>query len=207
MISTSPDPILTMNTSAARRRMRDLVAQTEMVQRDPNGPARPFFGREPTGYALNITTEERKLMSTTSVLREESMTTIMAFRLASVVTAINVLVASGFSITAIIRPQVLVPAEPVRTRASLLLAMYAAAPRNSSGFVRIVGNLQAGYACVADPGCGRRASCNYWIRESVCFSVIFGNGLGRSFSPYNCSIQPRPGDAGAKNGVAATGRR
>jgi hypothetical protein len=57
------------------------------------------------------------------------MTTIMAIRLASLVTAINVLVASGFSIAAIIRPQVLVPAEPVRTRASLLLAMYAAAPR------------------------------------------------------------------------------
>jgi hypothetical protein len=61
--------------------------------------------------------------------REESMTTMMAIRLASVVTAINVLVASGFSIAAIIRPQVLVPAEPVRTQASLLLAMYAAAPR------------------------------------------------------------------------------
>jgi hypothetical protein len=57
------------------------------------------------------------------------MTTIMAFRLISLVTAINVLVASGFSIAAIIRPQVLVPAEPVRTQASLLLAMYAAAPR------------------------------------------------------------------------------
>ena len=57
------------------------------------------------------------------------MTTIVAFRLASVVTAIDVLVASGFSIAAIIRPQILVPAESVRTRASLLLAMYAAAPR------------------------------------------------------------------------------
>ena len=57
------------------------------------------------------------------------MTTIKAIRLASLVTAINVLVASGFSIAAIIRPQVLVPAEPVRTQASLLLAMYAAAPR------------------------------------------------------------------------------
>lgn len=45
------------------------------------------------------------------------------------VTAINVLVASGFSIAAIIRPQYLVPAESVRTEASLLLAMYAAAPR------------------------------------------------------------------------------
>jgi hypothetical protein len=57
------------------------------------------------------------------------MTTIEAIRLASVVTAINVLVASGFSIGAIIRPQILVPAESVRTRAPLLLAMYAAAPR------------------------------------------------------------------------------
>jgi hypothetical protein len=57
------------------------------------------------------------------------MTTIKAIRLASVVTAINVLVASGFSIAVIIRPQYLVPAESVPTEASLLLAMYAAAPR------------------------------------------------------------------------------
>jgi hypothetical protein len=57
------------------------------------------------------------------------MTTIKAIRLASLVTAINVLVASGFSIAAIIRPQSLVPAESVPTEASLLLAMYAAAPR------------------------------------------------------------------------------
>ena len=55
------------------------------------------------------------------------MTTIKAIRLASLVTAINVLVASGFSIAAIIRPQYLVPAESVPTKASLLLAMYAAA--------------------------------------------------------------------------------
>jgi hypothetical protein len=39
----------------------------------------------------------------------------------------NVLVASGFSIAAIVRPQHLVPAESVPTEASLLLAMYAAA--------------------------------------------------------------------------------
>src|SRR5260221_5758406 len=57
------------------------------------------------------------------------MATINAIRLASVVTAINVLIASGFSIAAIIRPQYLVPAESVPTEASLLLAMYAAAPR------------------------------------------------------------------------------
>src|SRR5277367_3311376 len=55
------------------------------------------------------------------------MTTIKASRLASVVTAINVLVASAFSIVGIIRPQYLVPAGSVPTQASLLLAMYAAA--------------------------------------------------------------------------------
>src|ERR1700722_3475890 len=57
------------------------------------------------------------------------MTRSKAFWLASVVTAINVLVASGFSIAAVIHPQYLVPAASVRTEASLLLAMYAAAPR------------------------------------------------------------------------------
>jgi hypothetical protein len=55
------------------------------------------------------------------------MTTIKAIRLASVVTAINVLVASGFSIVGIIRPQYLLPAGSVPTQASLLLALYAAA--------------------------------------------------------------------------------
>ena len=56
------------------------------------------------------------------------MTTITAMRLASVVTAINVLVAVGFSVAAIINPQYLVPAA-APTEGSLLLAMYAAAPR------------------------------------------------------------------------------
>ncbi len=54
------------------------------------------------------------------------MTTTRAIRLASLVTAINVLVASGFSIAAIIRPQYLVPAA-ARTEGSVILAMYAAA--------------------------------------------------------------------------------
>jgi hypothetical protein len=57
----------------------------------------------------------------------ESMTKANAMRLASLVTAINVLVASGFSIVAIFRPQYLVPAESVPTEASLVFAMYAAA--------------------------------------------------------------------------------
>ena len=55
------------------------------------------------------------------------MTTRKAFWLASLVTAVNVLVASGFSIVAIIRPQYLVPAESGPTQASMILAMYAAA--------------------------------------------------------------------------------
>jgi hypothetical protein len=55
------------------------------------------------------------------------MTTAKAIRLASVVTAISVLVASGFSIVGIIRPQYLVPAGYVPKQASLILAMYAAA--------------------------------------------------------------------------------
>jgi hypothetical protein len=55
------------------------------------------------------------------------MTTIKATWLASVVTAINVLVASGFSIVGIIHPQYLVPAGSIPTQASFILAMYAAA--------------------------------------------------------------------------------
>ena len=55
------------------------------------------------------------------------MTTMMAMRLTSLVTAINVLVASGFSIAAIFRPEAVVPAGSIPTEASLLLAMYAAA--------------------------------------------------------------------------------
>jgi len=55
------------------------------------------------------------------------MTTTKAMRLASVVTAINVLVASGFSIVGILRPQYLLPAGSVPTQASLIFAMYAAA--------------------------------------------------------------------------------
>jgi hypothetical protein len=53
--------------------------------------------------------------------------TTKAMRLASLVTAINVLVASGFSVVAIIRPQFVVPAGFVSTEGSLILAMYAAA--------------------------------------------------------------------------------
>jgi hypothetical protein len=47
----------------------------------------------------------------------------------SLITAINVLVASGFSVAAIIYPQFVVPAGSVPTEASLILALYTAALR------------------------------------------------------------------------------
>ena len=62
------------------------------------------------------------------------MSTIKAIRLASLVTAINVLVATGFSVAAIVNPQYLVPAA-VPTEGSLLLAMYVAAPRIPLAFL------------------------------------------------------------------------
>lgn len=55
------------------------------------------------------------------------MTTTRAIRVASLVTAMNVLIATGFSIAAVIRPQYLIPAEFAPTEASWLMAMYAAA--------------------------------------------------------------------------------
>jgi hypothetical protein len=54
------------------------------------------------------------------------MTTKKTMWLASVVTAIDVLVATGFTIAAIFRPEVVVPPGSVPTEAALLLAMYAA---------------------------------------------------------------------------------
>jgi hypothetical protein len=115
------------------------------------------------------------------------MTTIKAIRLASLVTAINVLVASGFSIAAIIRPQYLVPAESVPTEASLVLAMYAAARtiplalfalgaiyKQATPALLILGAL-AGTVQLLDAGI-------------VCLSMISGNALGRSLSPsFNSS--------------------
>jgi hypothetical protein len=55
------------------------------------------------------------------------MTTTKVMWLASLVTAINVLVASGFSIAGLIHPQALLPTGDVPTEASSIFAMYAAA--------------------------------------------------------------------------------
>jgi hypothetical protein len=49
------------------------------------------------------------------------------FNIAAAVTAINVLVASGFSIAGLIAPKSILPADAVTTQASFIFAMYAAA--------------------------------------------------------------------------------
>ncbi|MEH2478162.1 hypothetical protein V1282_001519 [Nitrobacteraceae bacterium AZCC 2146] len=48
-------------------------------------------------------------------------------RLASAITALNVLVASGFSIAGLFKPEYVLPAGSVQTDASFIFAMYAAA--------------------------------------------------------------------------------
>src|SRR6266436_2064802 len=84
------------------------------------------------------------------------MTTIKAIRLASLVTAINVLIASGFSIAAIIRPQYLVPAESVPTEASripLALLVLGAIYMQATPALLILGAL-AGAMQLLDAGIG-----------------------------------------------------
>src|ERR1700716_4417095 len=50
-----------------------------------------------------------------------------ANRIASLVTAVNVLVASGFSIAGLVSPKSILPADYAPTEASFIFAMYAAA--------------------------------------------------------------------------------
>jgi hypothetical protein len=56
-----------------------------------------------------------------------SITTTKGVWLASLITAINVLIASGFSIAGLVSPQSVLPAGYVPTESSALFAMYAAA--------------------------------------------------------------------------------
>ena len=99
-------------------------------------------------------------------------------RLASIVTALNVLVASGFAIAGIVSPQSLLPPGAVPTQASLLFALYAAARgiplalvtlaviyRRSSSALIVLG-LLAGIIQLADAAIG-----------------IFEHDPGKTFGP------------------------
>ena len=96
------------------------------------------------------------------------MTTIKAIRLASLVTAINVVFATGFSI-AIIRPQYMVPAESVPTEASLLLAMYAAARTIPLALFALGAIYKQATHALLIPGCARGRHATAGCRNrSVC---------------------------------------
>src|ERR1700732_5253158 len=87
-------------------------------------------------------------------------------RLASAITALNVLVASGFSIAGLLKPEYVLPAGSVPTQASFIFAMYAAArtlPRalmalaaiyqRSPSSLKVLG-LLAGFIQLADGAVG-----------------------------------------------------
>jgi len=59
-------------------------------------------------------------------------------RIASLVTAINVLVASGFSIAGLISPKSILPAGYAPTEASFIFAMYAAARSIPLAFMALI---------------------------------------------------------------------
>jgi hypothetical protein len=87
-------------------------------------------------------------------------------RIGSLVTAINVLVAGGFSIAGLVSPKSILPASYVPTEASFIFAMYAAARtiplalitliavyKNSESALLILGTL-AGFIQLLDGGVG-----------------------------------------------------
>jgi hypothetical protein len=87
-------------------------------------------------------------------------------RLASAIMALNVLVASGFSIAGLLKPEYILPAGSVQTQASFIFAMYAAARtlplammasvaiyQRSSSSLRVLG-LLAGFIQFADGAVG-----------------------------------------------------
>ena len=87
-------------------------------------------------------------------------------RIASLVTAMNVLVAAGFSIAGLVSPKSILPASYVPTEASFIFAMYAAARtiplalitliavyKNSESALLILGTL-AGFIQLLDGGVG-----------------------------------------------------
>ena len=89
-----------------------------------------------------------------------------AFRLASVVTAVNVLVATGFSIAGVVAPPSILPARDAPTDASFVFALYATAralplagfvfvaiTKRASPSVLVLGGL-AGIAQLLDAGIG-----------------------------------------------------
>jgi hypothetical protein len=119
-------------------------------------------------------------------------------RIASLVTAINVLVASGFSIAGLVSPKSILPADYAPTEASFIFAMYAAARtipiavvaliaiyKQSEAGLLILGTL-AGFIQLLDAGVGlvqhdlRKAIGPFVIAALQFFAVYLLNRSARS---------------------------
>jgi hypothetical protein len=112
----------------------------------------------PTGLILILQVEEIFVMTPSSRPARKGIV--------SLVTAINVLVAAGFSIAGLVSPKSILPASYVPTEASFIFAMYAAARtiplafitliaiyKNSESALLILGAL-AGFIQLLDGGVG-----------------------------------------------------
>jgi hypothetical protein len=77
-----------------------------------------------------------------------------AMRIASVITAVNVMVASGFSIAGLISPASILPAHYAPTEASIF-AMYAAARTILLAVITLGGDFQTFGSGIANPGYSR----------------------------------------------------
>jgi hypothetical protein len=108
--------------------------------------------------------EEPFSMSALSSMSGLSRTTAM--RVASLITAINVLVAVGFSVAGLVNPKWILPASYVPTEASFIFALYAAARtiplavialvaiyQRSESAILLLGTL-AGFIQLLDAGVG-----------------------------------------------------
>jgi hypothetical protein len=75
--------------------------------------------------------------------------------IASLVTAMNVLAAAGFSIAGLVSPESILPVSYVPAAASFIFAMYAAAPTIPLAFITLIAiykNLGSGRPDIGDSG-------------------------------------------------------
>jgi hypothetical protein len=110
------------------------------------------------------------------------MTTMKAIWLASLITTINVLVASGFAIGAIIRSAIPCPCRIHSNRGVVAIRDVRGGAHNCSGFCSHWGRSTSRRRLRCRSWVPSPSPCKCWMPESVCLSMILGNALGRSLS-------------------------
>ena len=136
-----------------------------------------YFGLQIT--SIGVTPSAWEIFSMTPL-----SSPLVTMSIASLVTAINVLIAGGFSIAGLMSPKLILPASSAPTDASFIFAMYAAARtiplalmaliaiyKQSEPALLILGTL-AGFIQLLDAGIG-------------CCSMIRGNQLDLSSLPHS----------------------